>query len=89
MVFDEVNVSFEGGRGGDGFVSFHREKFVSEGSPDGGNGGNGGDIILLADSNFNTLQHFSCPDLSQSLQVEYLRVPVVFREVFAIIMFTL
>lgn len=61
MFSDEVKVVFEGGRGGDGFVSFHREKFVAAGAPDGGDGGNGGNIVLVADSNFNTLGHYVGP----------------------------
>lgn len=59
MFFDEVPVRFEGGRGGNGAVSFRREKFIAAGNPDGGNGGDGGDVVLVADSNFNTLQHFA------------------------------
>jgi len=58
MFFDEVSAQFEGGRGGNGFVSFRREKFVPKGAPDGGDGGDGGNIILIADANFNTLGHF-------------------------------
>lgn len=59
MFFDEVKLELEGGRGGNGFVSFHTEKYVDHGYPDGGDGGNGGNLILLADENFNTLQHFA------------------------------
>ncbi len=59
MFFDEVNLELEGGRGGDGMLSFHREKYVDEGFPDGGDGGNGGDVYVMADENYNTLQHFA------------------------------
>lgn len=59
MFFDEVKLELEGGKGGDGMVFFHREKFVECGAPDGGDGGNGGDIVLEADDNYNTLQHFT------------------------------
>lgn len=59
MFFDEVKLELEGGKGGNGAVCFHREKFVAYGGPDGGNGGNGGSVILEADENFNTLQHFT------------------------------
>ncbi len=59
MFFDEVQLELEGGKGGNGFVFFHREKFVECGAPDGGDGGNGGNVILEADDNYNTLQHFT------------------------------
>ena len=58
MFFDEVTLELEGGRGGNGAMCFHREKFVAEGPPDGGDGGDGGHVFLEADDNFNTLQHF-------------------------------
>ena len=52
---DEVTLHAQGGRGGDGCVSFRREKYVPRGGPDGGNGGDGGDVILQADRGMNTL----------------------------------
>lgn len=52
---DEVTIRVEAGDGGDGCVSFRREKFIPKGGPDGGDGGDGGHIYLLADSNLNTL----------------------------------
>lgn len=59
MFFDEVVLELEGGKGGNGFISFHREKYVSDGFPDGGDGGNGGSIYIESDENYNTLQHFA------------------------------
>lgn len=58
MFIDEVKILAAGGRGGDGSVSFHREKYVPYGGPDGGDGGDGGSIILKADSSLHTLLDF-------------------------------
>ena len=58
MFVDQVKITAKAGDGGNGAVSFHREKFVQNGGPDGGDGGNGGDIILLADPNMHTLMDF-------------------------------
>ena len=58
MFVDHVKITAKAGNGGNGAVSFHREKFVQNGGPDGGDGGNGGDIILLADPNMHTLMDF-------------------------------
>ncbi len=55
---DHVKVYLKSGDGGDGSVSFLREKFIEYGGPDGGNGGKGGDIILEVDANLNTLIDF-------------------------------
>lgn len=59
MIFkDEVHISVSSGKGGDGCVSFRREKFIPEGGPDGGDGGDGGDIVFQVSSNLNTLANF-------------------------------
>ena len=58
MFIDQVHVQVLAGKGGDGCVSFRREKFIPKGGPDGGNGGNGGNIILRVDSNLRTLLDF-------------------------------
>ena len=55
---DEVKVFLKAGSGGDGLVSFRREKFVEFGGPDGGNGGRGGNIIFVADESINTLIYY-------------------------------
>jgi len=55
---DKVQVSLKAGDGGNGAVSFRQEKFVDRGGPDGGDGGKGGDIILVASRNQNTLAAF-------------------------------
>ncbi|MGF1721491.1 Obg family GTPase CgtA [Vibrio kyushuensis] len=52
---DEATVKVEAGDGGNGTVSFWREKFITKGGPDGGDGGDGGDVYLQADENLNTL----------------------------------
>lgn len=53
--FDEAKIDIAAGKGGNGIVSFRREKFIPKGGPDGGDGGRGGSIIAVADRNINTL----------------------------------
>ncbi len=57
-MIDNVKITIKAGDGGDGAVSFHREKFVTRGGPDGGDGGRGGSVIFVADNNTSTLDDF-------------------------------
>jgi len=58
-MIDEAIFTAKAGHGGDGTVSFRREKYIPKGGPDGGDGGDGGSIYLTADPNLNTLRFFS------------------------------
>lgn len=67
MMTDEVTIKIKAGDGGDGAVSFLRQKYRPKGGPDGGDGGDGGNIIFVADNNLNTLTFF---DSRKSFQAE-------------------
>ena len=58
MFVDKAAITVKAGKGGNGAVSFHREKYISAGGPDGGDGGRGGSIIVSVDTNMSTLMDF-------------------------------
>ena len=58
LFVDSVNIRCKAGNGGNGCVSFHREKFVQAGGPDGGDGGRGGDVVFVASDRMHTLMDF-------------------------------
>ncbi len=58
MFVDYAKITLKAGDGGNGAVSFHREKYIAAGGPDGGDGGKGGDIVLQADDHLSTLADF-------------------------------
>lgn len=58
MFVDIANIKIIAGKGGDGAIAFHREKYVAAGGPDGGDGGKGGDIVFVVDDNLATLADF-------------------------------
>ncbi len=58
MFIDEVTIHVKAGDGGNGCLAFRREKYVPRGGPSGGDGGRGGDVVLVSSENYNTLLHF-------------------------------
>ena len=58
MIVDKVKITIKSGDGGGGAVSFHREKYIAAGGPDGGDGGRGGSVVFVADENMRTLMDF-------------------------------
>ena len=58
MFKDTSTIFIQAGNGGNGAVTFHREKYVAAGGPDGGDGGKGGNVVAVADKNVSTLLDF-------------------------------
>lgn len=58
MFIDKATITVRAGKGGNGAIAFHREKYVASGGPDGGDGGRGGDVIIQVDDNLSTLMDF-------------------------------
>ena len=58
MFIDKATIKIKAGDGGNGAVAFHREKYITSGGPDGGDGGKGGDIVFVVDDNLSTLADF-------------------------------
>lgn len=58
MFIDRTKIFIASGNGGNGAVSFHREKYVNAGGPDGGDGGKGGDVVFIVDEGASTLAGF-------------------------------
>ncbi len=57
-MLDRIEIVVKAGKGGDGAISFRREKFVPFGGPDGGDGGDGGNVVVVADSAVTDLRRF-------------------------------
>lgn len=74
---DEATILVVAGDGGNGCVSFRREKYIPKGGPDGGDGGDGGDVYLVADENLNTLIDYRFENLSAPSAVRTARAGTV------------
>ena len=58
MFVDVAKIRIKAGKGGDGCIGFHREKYIAAGGPDGGDGGKGGDVVFVVDNHMATLLDF-------------------------------
>jgi hypothetical protein len=66
MFIDEAKITVRSGKGGDGIVHFRREKYVPRGGPDGGDGGKGGDVVMVVSPHLNTLYAFQRKKIFQA-----------------------
>ncbi|MDQ7023300.1 MAG: hypothetical protein Q9M97_07350 [Candidatus Gracilibacteria bacterium] len=70
MFIDEVEIKVVSGKGGDGLVSWRREKYIPKGGPWGGDGGDGGDVVIETTTNLNTLSEFRHRKLLEAIKGE-------------------
>ena len=76
---DKARIHLHAGKGGDGAVAFHREKYIAAGGPDGGDGGRGGSVVFIPDDNMTTLMDSDRESAAPEKTVQICRF--VFREV--------
>ena len=79
MFIDKAKIYIKAGNGGNGAVSFHREKYINAGGPDGGDGGKGGDVVFLVDDNLSTLVDFRFKRKFVAKEGEILTIDVHFN----------
>ena len=77
MFVDRATINIISGKGGNGCVSFRREPFVPEGGPDGGDGGKGGDVVIMADKNLRTLMEAIIKAKPAAAKGTYIRSAVI------------
>ena len=73
---DEASISITAGKGGNGCMSFRREKYIPRGGPDGGDGGDGASIYFVGNSGLNTLADFRIPVITAQNMVKAVRVGI-------------